>query len=333
MMGGEMKTRSGVLAVALCAGLFASAAYGASPAETHWPSRSVRVIIPWAAGGGTDPLARVIFGDISQRLGQSFVPEFRGGASGTIGTAATAKAAPDGYTMMLTSAAPVVNANFMPNVSYDPKTDVVAVAQVTTSPVFVVANVKAPYNTFQELVDYAKANPGKVNAALNGIGSSSHAALSTIQHVTGVKFNAVPYSGAGAQQADLMSGVVDIGFGFSTGFMPGIAAGKLKFIAAMAPKRDPMLPNVQSTDESAYKGAYDINWFTVFVPKGTPKEIINRMNAELRTTVTNPAIEKKINELGYSVKIGSPQDATNMIKSDVEQMRKLIEAGVFEISK
>ncbi|GAA4339046.1 tripartite tricarboxylate transporter substrate binding protein [Pigmentiphaga soli] len=328
-----MKTRSGFLAVALNASLFASVAPGAVHAETDWPSRVVRVIIPWAAGGGTDPLARVIFGDMSQRLGHTFVPDFKGGASGTIGTAAAARAAPDGYTMMMTSGAPVVNANFMPNVPYDPKVDIVPVAQVTTSPTFVAANVHTPYNTFQELVDYAKAHPDKVNAAFNGFGSTSHRALSTIQHVTGVKFHVVPYAGTGAQQADLMSGVVDIGCGFSTSFMPGIKGGKLKFIAALAPERDPMVPDVQASDESAYKGAYDINWFTVFVPKGTPREIIDKMNAELRTTVTNPVIAKKINELGYAVKIGSPEDAANMIKADVEQMRKLIKAGVFEIPK
>ncbi|GAA4339052.1 tripartite tricarboxylate transporter substrate binding protein [Pigmentiphaga soli] len=293
----------------------------------------VRVIIPWAAGGGTDPLARVIFGDMSQRLGHTFVPDFKGGASGTIGTAAAARAAPDGYTMMMTSGTPVVNANFMPNVPYDPKVDIVPVAQVTTSTLFVAANVHTPYNTFQELIDYAKAHPGKINAALNGIGGTSHVTLSTIQHATGVKFNVIPYSGSGAQQADLMSGVVDIGFGFATSFMPGIKSGKLKFIAALSPERDPMVPDVQTSDESAYKGVYNVNWFTVFVPKGTPREIIDKMNAELRTTVTNPVIAKKINELGYAVKIGSPEDAANMIKADVEQMRKLIEAGVFEIPK
>lgn len=327
-----MKLRSSLFKSALIGlGLLAGVTTNAANAQTDWPSRSVIVIVPWAAGGGTDPLARLIFDDMSKRLGQPFVLDFRPGAAGTIGANTAAKSDPDGYTMLFTSGAPAVNANFMPNVAYDPKTDIVAVAQVTDSPTFLTANVNTPFNTFQELIDYAKANPGKVNAAFSGVGGNSHLAVTTVQYMTGVEFNVVPYTGSGAQQADLMSGVVDIGFGFAAGFMPGVNGGKLKYIAAMSDKRDPLMPDVPATDESSYKGVYRGNWFMALAPKGTPSEIIDKMNAELRETVAKPEIAKKINELGYTVTIGSPEDAANLIKADVENMKKLVDAGVFKL--
>lgn len=321
-----------VLATAYAAvGLLAFAAAGPAAAATDWPSRTVNVIIPWAAGGGTDPLARLIFDDMTQRLGQAFPLDFRPGAAGTIGSNTAAKSKPDGYTILFTSGAPAVNANFMPNVAYDPKTDIVPVAQVTYSSTFVVATAKAPYNTFQELVDYAKANPGKINAAFSGIGGGSHAALATLQHKAGVQFNIVPYTGSGAQQADLMAGVVDLGFGFAAGFLPGVKAGKLKYIAALAEKREPNMPDVPATDESSIKGAYKGNWFMAFVPKGTPREIIDKMNAEFKTTIAKPEIKQKIEALGYAVVIGSPEDAAALIKRDTVDMKELIDAGVFNI--
>ncbi|MGQ7793594.1 Bug family tripartite tricarboxylate transporter substrate binding protein [Faunimonas sp. B44] len=313
------------------AGIVSSAAVGPALASSDWPTREVNVIIPWAAGGGTDPLARIIFDDLSQRLGQAFVLDFRPGAAGTIGANTASKADPDGYTMLFTSGAPAVNANFMPNVEYDPKTDILPVAQVTYSPTFITANAKTPYNTFQELIDYAKANPGKVNAAFSGIGGNSHLAVTTVQYKADVQFNVVPYTGAGAQQADLMSGVVDLGFGFAAGFMPGVKAGKLKYIAAMAEERDPLMPDVPATDESDYKGVYKGNWFMAFVPKGTPREIVDRMNAELRATLANPDIQKRVNDLGYEVVIGTPEDAAELIRSDIAEMQVLVDAGVFQL--
>ena len=320
------------IAVALAAaGTLAGLNGKPAAAASDWPTQTVNVIVPWAAGGGTDPLARLIFADMSERLGQAFPIDFRPGAAGTIGSTALAKAAPDGYTIMLTSNAPAVNANFMPNVAYDPKTDLVPVLQIIEATTFVTANVNTPYNNFQELIDYAKANPGKINAAFSGIGGGSHAALSFIQHKTGVKFNLVPYTGAGAQQADLMAGTVDIGVGFPTGFLPGVKAGKLKFIAVLAKQRNPFLTEVPTSDESTYKGIYKGNWYVVFVPKGTPRPIIDKINAEFKITVANPEIKKKIEALGYAIVTGSPEDAVELIKTDVADMKELIDAGVFTI--
>jgi tripartite-type tricarboxylate transporter receptor subunit TctC len=326
-----MRKASLYSAALVAVGVFTVAASMPAAAQSDWPNRPVNVVIPWAAGGGTDPLARIIFDDMRQRLGQAFPLDFRPGAAGTIGTTSVVNSPADGYTILFTSSSPAVNANFMPNVAYDPKTAIVPVAQVTYSPTFVTANANAPFKTFQELIDYAKANPGKVNAAFSGVGGNSHLALSTVQYKTGVKFNVVPYTGAGAQLADLMSGVVHIGFGFAAGFMPGVKSGKLKYIAALAEKRDPLMPDVPAAEESSYKGVFKGNWFMAFVKKGTPPEIINKMNAEFRTTLAKPEIQKKINDLGYEVVIGTPQEAAALVETETADMKKLVDAGVFKV--
>ena len=308
----------------------AIAASGAVAAEADWPNRSVRVIIPWAVGGGSDPLARVIFDDLAIRLGQPFPLEFRPGASGTIGAAAFAKSRPDGYTVLFTTGPPAVNANFMPNVAYDPKTDILPVVQVVSTPSYIVAYAKTPYNTFRELIEYAKANPGKVNAAISGIGSQSELNASLVQYKTGVKFQIVPYGGAGAQLANLMAGTVDLGFGLATGFLSAVKSGKLKFIASLSAKRFANLPDVPASDESPYKGIHDTSWFVAFVPKGTPRTIIDKMNAEIRTTINKPGVKEKIEGLNYEIMTGSPEDAAALIKSDTDQIKKLLDAGVMK---
>jgi tripartite-type tricarboxylate transporter receptor subunit TctC len=318
-----------VLAKAVAAGAMVISAAVPALAQSDWPNRAVNVIIPWAAGGGTDPLARVIFDDMSQRIGQAFPLDFRPGAAGTVGTTSVVNAEADGYTMLFTSSAPAVNANFMPNVAYDPKKDLVPVAQATDSPTFVVANANTPFGNFGEMIDYAKANPGEIDAAFSGIGGNSFLAANIVQDKCGVKFTMVPYTGSGAQQADLMSGVVDIGFGFAAGFMPGVEAGKTKYIAALAEERDPLMPDVPASDESPCKGAHKGNWFMAFVKAGTPADIVEKMNAELRTTLSDPNVVKKINDLGYQVVVGSPEDAAALVEKDTTDMKKLIDAGVF----
>lgn len=326
------KIRSITTALATAA-LCAIAASGAALAASDWPTRPVRVIVPWAVGGGTEPLARLVLTDLATRLGQPFVLDFRPGAAGTVGAGVFAQQRPDGQTILFTSGSPAVNANFMRNVSYDPKTDLVPVTQLVDAPNYIAANAKTPYNTFQELIEYAKAHPGEVKAGVSGLGGNSHLSASVVQYKTGVKFLIVPYGGAGAQLANLMSGEVDVGLGFATAFMPGVKLGKLKYIAALSDKRTADLPHVPASDESPYKGIHRGSWFMVFVPKGTPRAIIDKMNAEFRTTINTPGIKRKIEALNYQIVGGSPEDAAAVIKFDTEQMKALIDAGVITMTQ
>jgi len=324
----------GMLAATLAFG-GAGALTRPAAAASDWPTRSVDVIVPWSAGGGSDALARIIFDEVAAQTGQAFPLEFRPGAVGTIGSAEVAKnSEPDGYTLLFTSGTPIVTANFMPNVSYDPKTDLLPVVEILSGPTMLVANAKAPYNNFKELIEYAKANPGKVNVAFNGVGSNTHYLASVMGYKTGAKFNLVPYSGVGDQLADLMSGTVDAGFGFSPGFMSGVKAGKLKFIATMAPDRNPQLPDVGTSEESPYKGVSRVNWYGVLVPKGTPRDVIDKVNAVVHNAINKPEVKKKIEDLGYFVVTnGTPEDFKATIEQEVSTMKALIDSGVFKVSE
>jgi len=300
-------------------------------AEMKWPEQPVKVIVPWPAGGATDPVARLIFGDIETRVGQPFILEFRPGAAGTIGAAATANAAPDGYTIMLTSDSPIITANFMSTVPFDPKTAFIPVAQLTYTPSYLAANANTPYNTFDEMIEYAKANPQGINAAYAGVGSIGHLNMSLIQYITGVEFNIVTYSGSGAQLTDLMSGVVDIGSGFPTGYLGAVQTGKLKFIAALAEERSKSLPDVPTSDESQYKGIHGGGWLGVFVPKGTPKEIVNKINKELLISIKKPEIAMKIEKMGYTIVTNSPTEFGKKIEAQLATVQELVDQGVFKV--
>ena len=317
------------------AGLVALAFNAVAMAETfaqeEWPQQPVEVIIPWAAGGATDAVARLLFTDLEEQLGQPFLLDFRPGAAGTIGAAYTATADPDGYTIMITSDSPLVTANFLPNVPYDPKTAFIPVAQLTYTPSFLAAHPSVPYDSFQELIEYAKANPAEVNAAFAGIGSAGHLNMSLIQHETGAELTTVPYPGSSAQLVDLLSGVVDIGSGFPTAYLPLVESGRLKFIAVMSDERSPIAPDVPTTDESDYKGIYGGGWFGVFVPNDTPREIVDRLNTALLTAVEKPEIADKINKLGYTIVTRSPDEFARKIEGQVATVKELIDSGMFKV--
>ncbi|MGV6876796.1 Bug family tripartite tricarboxylate transporter substrate binding protein, partial [Pseudochelatococcus sp. B33] len=304
-------------------------------AQAEWPERPVEVIVPWAAGGGSDALARIIFEPLAARLGQAFPLDFRPGAVGTVGTAVVAlNAAPDGHTLLFTSGSPIIFANFMPGIPYKPQEDLIPIIETFYGPTMMVAHINTPYNTFQEFVDYAKANPGKVNLAFNGVGGNTHALASAIQLKTGAELNLVPYSGVADQLADLLSGTVDVGFGYSPAFVPGVEAGRLKFIAAMSSKRNPALPDIGASEESEYKGLYRINSYGVFARKGTPPEVIEKINAEIQKTLRDPAVRAGIEAQGFFVvEDSTPEQFASTITQDVAQIRELIESGSFQIGE
>jgi len=314
-------------AVAVCI-----AAVAPAMAQT-WPERPITVIVPWAAGGGTDPLARMIFADLSERLGQPVVIDFRPGAAGTIGSAYAAGTDPDGYTLLFTSPAPIINANFMPGgVPYSPQGDFVPVIQATFSPQVVAAHSGFGPNTFAELIEYARANPGKVNAAISGLGGVSHQGTAMIQYQAGVEFNVVPYTGVGAMVPDLLGGSVDIGTGFLAGFLSGLQGGHLKILAPMSTERMREIPDVPSTAEQGFPQILTGAWFTLFAPTGTPREVIDRLNAEINAFLATEEGTQGVHNLGYDVTGGTPEDALEWILSDLEAFRALNESGAFDMN-
>jgi tripartite-type tricarboxylate transporter receptor subunit TctC len=309
------------------AGLLAAAAGSpASGIAADWPTRPITVVVPFAAGGGSDPVARRMFEAIGKKLGQNIVIDFRPGASATIGTRVVATAKPDGYTLLFTSAPPIVEARYLKDgIPYNPDTDLVPVVLALGTPMVLTANAKFPPNTFRELVDYGKANPGKINAATAGLTAREAFALVTLK--AGPTFTIVPYSGTGAMLPDLMGGTVDVGAGFAAGFLPGVQSGKLKFIVALADKRASTLPDIPTTAESGYPQIKLGGWFILFAPKGTPPEIIDRLNAEVNAYLSSEEGKKQMADFGYDTIGGPPQAAVDQIKSDVAFMKELMDAG------
>jgi tripartite-type tricarboxylate transporter receptor subunit TctC len=291
-----------------------------------WPSRPITVVVPFAAGGGSDPVARRMFEAAGKNLGQNIIIDFRPGASATIGARVVATAPPDGYTLLFTSAPPVVEARFLKDgIPYDPDADLVPIVLALSTPMVLTANANFAPSTFQELVDYGKANPGKINAATAGLTAREAFALVTLK--AGPEFNIVPYGGTGAMLPDLMGGTVDVGAGFAAGFLPGVNAGKLKFIVAMGDKRVPTLPDLPTTAEAGFPDIKVGGWFILFAPKGTPQDIIDKLNAEVNAYLDSEQGKKEMMELGYTTVGGSPQAAVEQIQSDVAFLEELIAAG------
>lgn len=298
-----------------------------------WPNQPITLLVPWAAGGGTDPVARLLAEGLTDQLGQPVIVDFQAGAGGTVGTAAFLNKAADGYTLMLTSQTPVVNAMFTtPDLPYDPE-DLVPIATLTNSPTVITANADAPYDDLKEMIDYAIANPGQVNAAISGAGSVTHLAMSLIQFETDAQLNIVPYSGSGAQLADLMSGVVNIGAGFPAGFLPGVNAGRLKILGTMGSERLAIVPDAATTAELGYPELVVGGWFMVFGQKDLSADIVARVNAATNTVLQDPAVQTSLQDLGYEVVLDStPESSAALVAADREVFEKVFASGAMDMT-
>ena len=308
------------------------AALSVPAVSDEWPSQPITMIVPVSAGGGLDPVARLVAEGLSERLGQPVLVDFHPGASATVGTNMVATSKPDGYTILITANSPVVNAKYtIPNLPYDPE-DLVPIMQVTSSTVVLIANANFPPNNFAELVDYAKANPGKVNVSISGIGGLSHFSASLVQSRAGVKFNIVPYKGAGDQMTDLLSGVVDVGVGFPASFLPGVASGKLKFVGVLGDKRLDLLPDVPTTVELGYPKIQSGGWYIMFGPKGMPQEVVDKIASATSEVLKTEKAQKRLQELGYVVTADSnPATAAALVTENRETFKDIFESGAMDL--
>lgn len=293
-----------------------------------WPTKPVTLIVPFPAGGGSDPVARLLAKGMGDRWGQRVVVEFRPGGSATIGTNTVAKAKPDGYTLLLTSNTPVVNVKWtMPDLPYDVD-DVVPILKVADASIMLVANANFKANSFREMVDHAKANPGKVNLAIQGVGSFSHYVASLISIRSGTTFNIVSYKGAGDLQADLMSGVADLGVGYPTGFLSGVKAGKLKFLGTLANQRLDSLPNVKTTAEEGFPQVAAASWLIMFTPKGTPQDVVEKIVSTTNAILKEPKVRQDMENLGYATPVdGTPKQAAEALALDRKDFKEVYESG------
>ncbi len=291
-----MVTRRALLAVGLAAPALA---------QESWPARPVRVIVPFAAGGGADLVARAVSAKLQERLGRQFVIDNRPGGAGNIGTDAAAKAAPDGYTLLVTGPSHVNNAHLFRSLPFDPIRGFAPVSLLTSAPYVLVADPALPLRSLADLIAAAKARPGALSYGSAGNGTAGHLAMEMIKSQAGIDLVHVPYRGSPAVLTDIMGGRIAVAFDNVLSSAPGIAAGQLRGLAVSGARRAPALPDLPTIAESGLPG-FDVTvWQGALFPAGTDPAIVARLGAELGLAMQAPDLRARLSELGAEA-IGSP---------------------------
>jgi tripartite-type tricarboxylate transporter receptor subunit TctC len=276
----------------------------------QWPTRPVTVISPFPPGISTDILARAVATSLGETFGQQFVMENRPGANGNIGTAMAAKATPDGYTFLVATLGPAVANKYMyKTMPYDPERAFVPVVMLGYSSLIIVGSPKIPPTNLKELVAYAKLHPGEINAATVGHGSQAHITLELINKLAGISIAHVPYRIATQALPDLMSGDLQVGFNYIPTFVPNVQQGSIRGLAVTSLKRLPDLPNVPTVDEQGFPGFEATGWNALLAPAGTPREIIDKLNAAVNAYLNSQQGKDQIRKLVMVPMGGSPADA------------------------
>ncbi|HKH94954.1 MAG TPA: tripartite tricarboxylate transporter substrate binding protein [Beijerinckiaceae bacterium] len=309
-------------------GLFALALPAATARAQDYPTRSVRWVVPYPPGGTTDVLARLIGEYLSRKMGQQFFIDNRPGAGNNIGTDAVVKAAPDGYTVLLVNPANGINASLYKSLPFNFIRDIAPVGGFVRVPNVMEINRDVPAKTVAEFIAYAKANPGKINMASSGLGTSVHLSGELFMAMTGVKMTHVPYRGAGPALTDLISGQVHVLFDNLPSSVEHIRAGTLRGLAVTTEQPSPALPGVPTVAETV-PGYEASAWFGMGAPKDTPRPIIDKLNAAINEALKDPEMLKKLADLGGTPIGGTPEDFGKVIAAETEKWRKVVEfAGV-----
>jgi len=321
------------VAVAGLAGLVlagaATAASGASSddAAANYPNRPVRLVVPFPPGGGTDILARPLAQRLSERWGQPVVIENRAGAGGNIGTDNVARSPADGYSLVLgTVGTHAINQSLYEHLPYDATRDFSAITIVANTPNILVVNPSLPVKSVGELLDYARAHPGRLNYATPGNGTPSHLATEILKNMAHVSITHVPYKGSGPAMTDLLGGQVQVMIANAPVVIPYIKSGQLRGLASTSAQRPAMARELPTLDESGLKGYEADTWYGLFAPAGTPRAIVDKINADLAKVLREPAIEKLYAEQGAEVVADSPDDASAKVRADVAKWRDVIQA-------
>jgi tripartite-type tricarboxylate transporter receptor subunit TctC len=294
-------------------------------ADTY-PSRAVRVLVGFAPGSTTDILARLLAPWLTARLGQTFIVENRPGAGANIATDAVVKSPPDGYTLLMVAPVAATNGWLYPHLSYDFLRDLAPVAGVVRVPNVLEVNPALPVKTVPELIAYAKANPGKLSYESAGVGTASHLAGEMFNGMAGVKLQHVPYHGDGPAMIDLMGGQVQVGFATMTASLGHIRAGKLRALAVTTTKRSDALPDIPCVGDFV-PGYEASSWFGVAAPKGTPAEVVDKLNREINAGLADATIKARLADMGGMLLTGSPADYRNLIAAETEKWGKVIRAA------
>jgi len=312
----------------LLAACVAAAALALSPwaHAQEWPQKPVRIVVPFAAGGNTDGIARILAERLGTVFGQQFIVENRVGAGGAIAAEFVAKAPPDGYTLFLSAVSQIAIVPFIQKVNYDPVRDFAPVSNVGTNPFVLGVHVSVPVSNVQEFVDYARANPGRLNYASGGNGSIGHLSGALFVQRAGLQMTHVPYKGGGPAVADLVAGQVQMYFGNASELIQHSRSGKIKLLGVSSEKRAPQLPEVPAIAEF-YAGFRTLTWNGLLAPAGTPKPIIDRIAAEVQKAVRDPAVAERLAKIGVDPLGAGPAEFARIIDADIAQWATVIKAA------
>lgn len=292
-----------------------------------WPTKPIHIVVPYAAGGAVDTVARLTGQRLAERLGQPVIVDNKPGGSANIGMDAVAKAAPDGYTLLMTANALATNASLFPALPFDPQHDFSAVAQIGYAPLVVVVSAASTAHTFKDLLTQAKAEPGKLTYASAGNGSSGHLAGEALKQVAHIDVLHVPYKGGAPALNDLLGGRIS--------FMPinpvevisHIKAQKLRALAVASPKRIPLLPEVPTLAESGLADFEASVWWGLVAPAATPKDVVTRLNAEMQKVLAEPALRERLAALGAVITPGSAEQFADFIRTETTRWGRVIKAS------
>ncbi|OGA48613.1 MAG: LacI family transcriptional regulator [Betaproteobacteria bacterium RIFCSPLOWO2_12_FULL_62_58] len=301
-----------------------------SAAAQSYPNKPVRMMVPFPAGGGSDTMGRIVGTRLSERLGQQIVVENRPGAAGSIGADIVARAPADGYTILLGSTSELVQyPNVNPKIPYDPVRDFAPISLVGTIPLVLVVHPSLPVKNVKDLVALAKARPGEINFGSAGQGATTHLAVELFILLTGVKMTHVPYKGSPQAVADLVSGDVQLGIPTMPAALPFIRSGRVKVLAVSSAKRASNLPDIPSLDEAGVKGYDATLWTGMLAPAGTPKEIINRLHAEIAKVLALKEVNDALDKQGAEAQGSTPEQFAAFIKTEHAKWAKVVKtAGV-----
>jgi len=294
-----------------------------------YPDRPVKIIIAFPPAGAIDVLGRLLAQKLSEIWGQQVVVENRPGAGGNIGAAAAAQAAPDGYTLHFGAQTLGVNVSLAPSTAFDPVNSFDPIILVATSQeVFMVAN-STPFHSVKDVIDYAKANPGKLNYASIGVGSSAHLATSLFCNIAGIKMQHVPYTQLSQAATDVISGRTEIWFTTLGGSLPHIQSGKVRALAVSGPARAKLLPNIPTLTEVGGKMEEESSWYAFFAPKGTPRPIIDKVNRDIETILAQPYMKEREAQLGYRFVGGPPEKLGTFLKHEIAKWAEMTKSPAF----
>lgn len=316
----------------LAAAALLASGVGAAWAQDSYPSKAITMIVPFAAGGTTDILARIVGQAMTLDLGQSIIIENRPGAGGNIGAQQAARAKADGYTVFMgTVGTHAINQSLYKKLPYDPLKDFVPLSRVASVPNLLVAHPSRPYKTVQEMIAYAKAHPGDVTYGSPGSGASPHVSGALFQSLTGAEISHIPYKGSAPAISDLLGNQIAVMFDNMPSAIQHVRSGKLRPIAVTTAKRSPELPDVPTIAEAGVPGYEATSWFGLWAVAGTPKPVLDKLHASLSKVLKDPAVVKKIGDQGGEISVDTPAQFEAFIKTEAAKWGKVVKESGAEV--